>query len=205
MPDNPSAARWLTRLVRTRPKAISLLVGAGLAWVGLCFALGYRLPWFDQHPDWGFFPALNNPRLVVEEIPDSIFAPRYSRRFPYPATADSTGQTVEFYEQYRTNIKNVRSVGFQVTDNDFEPGFHLRLWPGPTDPGTGSQHLRTGFYNFGYEYLELRLGEERGFFKTQATAGVTTLEDFYQYNQPATRQDTLFLRYNRSNYRVYRR
>ena len=38
-------------------------------WVGACFALGYRLPWFDRHPSWGEFPHLTNPRLVVEESP----------------------------------------------------------------------------------------------------------------------------------------
>ncbi|MDO7847266.1 hypothetical protein Q5H92_12915 [Hymenobacter sp. M29] len=236
--------RQLARVARAHPHTVRWLAGGGVVWVGLCFALGYRLPAFDRHPDWRGFPALNNPHLVVEEIPDSIFGHRYSHRFPYPSEAatvvrrgtlagmdpDSTMEItsgyvvrkgwlagrdsavdleitdgLEFYDDYRRNLKNFRSLGFQVTENEFESDIHMHLWTGGNDPGRPSEPWSPGFYQLGYEYLQLNFGGETGFFKDRQSSMSTSLDGFYQYNHPTSRQDTLYLRYgpDNTNYRVY--
>jgi hypothetical protein len=241
-----SFLRWVAGLPRAHPLATRWLVGGGLGWVALCFALGYRLPAFDRHPAWRGFPALGNPYLVVEEIPDSLFGPRYSHRFPYPSEAamvvrrgtfvgmdlDSTVEItsgyvvrngwlvgrdsaadieitdgLELYDDYRRNLKNIHSVGFQVTENDFRSGIRwpLSSWTGVAEMGRPREHWKPGFRKFGYEHLQLRLGDVTGHFKDQQSSESTALDGFYQYNHPASRRDTLYLRYgpNKTNYRVY--
>jgi hypothetical protein len=239
-----SFLRWVAGLPRAHPLATRWLVGGGLGWVALCFALGYRLPAFDQHPAWRGFPALDNPYLVVEEIPDSLFGPRYSHRFPYPSEAamvvrrgtlvgmdlDSTVEItsgyvvrngwlagrdsavdieitdgLELYDDYRRNLKNIHSVGFQVTENNFNSDIHIHLNWGGNDMGRPREPWNPGFRKFGYEYLQLRLGDVTGHFKDQESSESTALDGFYQYNHPASRRDTLYLRYgpHKTNYRVY--
>ncbi|MCC3157083.1 hypothetical protein LJ737_07525 [Hymenobacter sp. 15J16-1T3B] len=210
--------RWAT----AHPKTTGGLLAAGTAgWVALCFSLGYQIPSVDRHPSWQPFPALSNPQLVIEKIPDSIFGPRFGHRFPYPTEADTVThyQTFndedgpvpvrgswELYDDHRS-LTNLRSVGFQVTENDFDSDvhFHLYIYPGnssvtPDEPW--NPHFRT----FGHEYLELNVGGVKAYFKEADVPIVgTSLDDFYQYNHPIRRQDTLFLRYGLSNtnYAIY--
>jgi hypothetical protein len=193
--------RQLVRLASAHPTAVRWLVGAVVAWVGLCFALGCRLPWLDRHPDWPQFPHLTTPRLVVEEIPN--FEERYGHRFPF-VLARPWAEQGYFSDVYRTNLRNVRSLGFQVTDNRFEPGFSLRLhWPGPNSVGRRDDSpTRIGFHNKGYEYLEIRLGHESCFFKLTSFGPHNEIARFYQYNYPRTIQDTLYLRFGDDDWRV---
>ena len=164
--NTPAFLRRFARVARTHPRATRWLAGGLVAWVGACFALGYRLPWFDRHPDWGEFPHLTNPRLVVEEIPDSVFAPRYSHRFPYPEEADSLGRRVEFYHNYATNLRSIRSIGYQPTSNELHLNLDFFHWSGPADLGVYSPRQPNGFYCFGYEYLTLTLTDEVANFKS---------------------------------------
>ena len=190
---------FLRRIARTHPWAVRGLLLGLVAWVVTCFALGYRLPWFDRHPDWGHFPTLTNPRLAVEEIPDSTFAACYNHRFSLP-----DDDRISY--PYRANLKNVSSLGVQVTDNRFNFGLYIRLIPGPNDPGNeqGSPNSwRPRFWVTGYEYLELTLGGEKGNFKSLGYYGHTQLTQIYQYNYPTHQQDTLFLRCWGKDYRVY--
>ncbi|MBJ6107843.1 hypothetical protein JAO73_02390 [Hymenobacter sp. BT523] len=177
------------------------LLGAVLLGAGLCFALGYRLPWRDRHPDWPAFPRTTNPRLVVEKIPD--FAARYGRRFP-AVLARPWARQDDFADVYRLNLRHVRALGYQVTENHFEPRFSLGLhWTSPNDPGR-SEGLptRVGFYTEGYVYVQLRLGEETACFKLPSFGPEGEMVRFYQYNVPRSCGDTLYLRYWDSDYRV---
>lgn len=197
----PAFFRPLARLARAHPVAFRYAVGTPLAWVALCFALGYRLPWFDRHPDWPQFPYQTNPRLVVEEIPD--FEEHYGARFPFVLARQSVQQW-DFSDVYRTNLRNVRSLGYRVTENHFEPSLSLRIhWTSPNDPGrSDNAPARFGFYNKGYEYLEIRLGQETGFFKLPAAGSHNAISTFYQHNYPRTIRDTLYLHSWDTDWRV---
>jgi hypothetical protein len=186
-------------LMKRISRRMLLLVGL----VALAFALGYRLPWMDRHPEWEYFPGLTNPHLVVEEIPafDSI----YGRRFPFTRE----GVAAMFYDDcYRTNLQQVRSVGYQVTGNEFVSGIHwpLSSWPGAADMGHPDDlPVRRGFKTEGYQYLSLQLGSQVGYFKDRFRETPTALTQFYQYNHPRTTRDTLYLRYREFSYRIFYR
>ncbi|MBF9143940.1 hypothetical protein [Hymenobacter properus] len=239
-----SLLHFVARVARAHPRTMWRLAGGLMVWIAICFALGYRLPYVDRHPDWRGFPALSNPHFVVEEIPDFTFAQRYNHRFPYPSEAamvvrrgrlvgmdsDSTveitsGYVVrkgrltgidsavdieitsgwELYDNYRRNLKNIRSVGFQVTENEFDSDIHIHLWGSGNDVGRPSEPWSPGFRKFGYEYMQLNLGGETAYFKDEQSSQSTALDGFYQYNVPTSRQDTLYLRYGptKTNYRIY--
>jgi hypothetical protein len=53
---------------------------------------------------------------VVAEIPD--FNKRYGRCYQLPTPTQLDG--FNFEEYYRTNLENVRNLGFQQAGNDFE-------------------------------------------------------------------------------------
>jgi hypothetical protein len=179
------------------------LIGSVLLWVGLCFVLGYRLPWFDRHPDWPEFPRMSNPRLVVEYIPDSVFERCYARRFPQ-VLARQEDQQYDFSDTYRTNLRNLRSLGSRVTDNDFTTGYSINTsFGGGNDPGRQSTPTSLArFDNDGYEYVELRLGQETTNFKHRLPTTGSSLQWFYQYNLPRHSRDTLYLRYFDTDYRI---
>jgi hypothetical protein len=182
-----------------------ILLPTGLVggFVALSFALGYSLPGVDQHADWPEFPNLTNPHLVVEYIPafDSI----YGRCFPYPRG----GVDAMFYDDsYRTNLQQVRSVGYQVTGNEFESGIHwpLSSWSGVADMGHSDDLPEPrGFRPKGYQYLSVHLGSQVGYFKNHFRWTPTALTLFYQYNYPRSTRDTLYLRYYDHNYRIFYR
>ena len=175
---------------RTFIKPLMLVLAAALAWTGLCFALGYRLPQPDRHPDWRHFPYLSNPRLVVEEIPD--FAERYGHRFPF-VLARQEGERWYFEEVYRTNLRNIRSLGYCTTGNDFE-GLSFRVTSGGNDVGrSGVSPSQFGFHQEGYQYLQVKLGTEVGGIKEPFRDSSNAMVTFYQYNNPNTTRDTLYL------------
>lgn len=174
-----------------------------LSLVALTFGLGYRLPWVDRHPDWPPFPYLTNPHLVVEEIPQ--FDSLYGRRFPFTREGVATPS---YEDCYRTNLHQVRSLGYQVTQNDFRSGIRwpLSSWPGAADIGHPDDLPEPrGFIPKGYQYLSLQLGSQVGYFKVGFRETPTALTRFYQYNHPRTTRDTLYLRHWDQNWRVFYR
>ena len=201
----PSAGRRLGRWLAAHRGRLALLVlGLALA-LGLACATGWRPPGPDRHPGWSRFPHLTNPRLVAEEIPD--FAARYGRRYHLPAAAVAEARPVEAYwfgPYYRTNLTDVRRLGYRRTGNDFSWGGRgISLGGNERGPARGLEppHFRPE----GYDYLELRLGELVGYFKEEVYENKISLPYFYQYNHPAAATDTLFLRYYSGDYRVYAR
>ncbi|MBD2716869.1 hypothetical protein KBK19_17630 [Microvirga sp. STR05] len=187
----------------------------------MCFSLGYQIPSFDRHPSWQPFPVLTNPQLVVVEIPDSVFGPQYGHRFSYPDEADTVlhyqtfndfdgPQRVhgswELYDDHRS-LQNIRSIGFQATENDFDSDIHIRLHVYPGNSSVRPEEpWNPHFSTFGHEYLELNIGGVKANCKASDISVLSTsLDDFYQYNHPVRQQDTLFLRYGpeNTNYCIY--
>ena len=111
---------------------------------------------------------------------------------------------MEFYENYDTNLRSVRSIGYQPTSNELHLNLDFLHWSGPADLGVYSPRQPNGFRSFGYEYLTLTLADETAYFKASGIADTyTKLYNFYQYNYPKSRYDTLFLRTAHTNYRVF--
>jgi hypothetical protein len=185
--------------LRRRLRLIGLVGGV----VALAFGLGYRLPWFDRHPDWQEFPHLTNPHLVVEEIQE------YDHRLSFP-TPRTGVKDMNFSDTYCTNLRAVRSLDRQITQNDFESGIRMPFsyWPSPAEMGHSAADAppqELGFVPGGYEYLSVQFGPEVGYFKGRFSGASTTLARFYQYNQPRTIRDTLYLRYWRNDWRIFYR
>jgi hypothetical protein len=186
---------------RTHRLLLVLSLAAGLG--ALTFGLGYRLPGVDRHPDWQEFPHLTNPHLVVEEIPQ--FDSLYGRRFPFTREGVAAAN---FADCYRTNLHQVRAVGYQITDNDFRSGIRIPLssWTGVAEMGhSDTRPQESGFIPEGYQYLSVQLGAEIGYFKGGIRGASTTLTRLYQYNQPRTIRDTLYLRYWENDWRIFYR
>jgi hypothetical protein len=101
----------------------------------------------------------------------------------------------------------VRFLAYQVMSNEFKSGLSLNLYPGEnstihTDPYP-TPTMR--FSQRGYQYYELRLGNEKTYCKDYYYSPFPPLLLFYQYNYPRGEQDTLFLHSAPSNYRIYLR
>ena len=197
------------RLARAHPRATRWLAGGALAWVAACFALGYRLPGFDQHPDWPEFPQTTNPRLVVEPIPDEEFEYRYAHRFPQVLGRQRTWQRFHQWDLddlYGTNLHNIRLLGFQATENRFEEHFLPHLYWNLGTPNGGNERdnpeQNTRFYQKGYEYFKIYNFKQNGYFKIKSHSEHTWLESFYQYNVPKNTSDTLYINYFSDNWRV---
>lgn len=179
------------------------LLGLGAGLVALAYALGYRLPGFDRHPDWQEFPHLTNPHLVVEEIQE------YDHRLFFPTPREGV-KALNFSDSYRTNLRAVRSVGYQITNNRFRSGIRMPFsyWPGPAEMGHSTADASAQELSFvpgGYEYLSVQFGSEVGYFKGRFRGASTTLARFYQYNQPRNSRDTLYLRYWENDWRIFYR
>jgi hypothetical protein len=173
--------------------------------VALTFGLGYRLPGADRHPDWPPFPGLTNPHLVVEQIP--AFDSLYGRRFPFTRKGVAA---MRYEDCYRTNLHQICSLGYQITHNQFQSGIRgpLSSWTGVAEMGRSDSDTppeRTGFRPGGYQYLSLQLGSQVGYFKSRFWETPRVLTQFYQYNQPRTTRDTLYLRYGEQNWRIFYR
>jgi hypothetical protein len=182
---------------RTQRLLLVLSLGAGVG--ALSFGLGYRLPGFDRHPLWPEFPGVDNPHLAVQLVPN--FDARYGRRYQLPAPARRDGFSFDDY--YRTNLKNVRALGFQQTGNDFEWDLRFHGLSGGNNDYYPHQPAPKGFRPSGYQYLELTLGREKGYCKAAQYQTSNTLTTFYQYNYPATARDTLFIRFQGLDYCIY--
>jgi hypothetical protein len=185
----------MTPLSRTRLRWLGLVAGL----VALAFSLGYRLPWFDRHPDWQEFPHLTNPHLMVAQVPD--FARRYGHRFHLPEPVVYPSDGLWFDKYYQPNLRNVRTLGFQQTGNTFIVDLHLGFGNG-TAPGRDSPATPALFFPTGYEYLEVSLAGKKAYCKQKVAERNTSLVDYYQYNYPAAPTDTLFLRYSGVDYYV---
>jgi hypothetical protein len=189
-----SAAAW---------RRLGFLLGLAALALTLAYTSGWRLPGLDRHPSWDEFPHLTNPRLIVEEIPD--FDARYGRRYQLPAAVVEESRPVNAYwfeAYYRTNLKSVRRLGYRRTGNTFDwGGWGLSFGGNERGPAQGvtGPHFRPD----GYEYLELTLAEQSGYFKGEVYENNRYLPYFYQYNYPAAPTDTLFLRHASSDYRVF--
>lgn len=185
----------------------TLLLATGLAGLaGLAYAWaytqGYRLPGPDRHPDWPAFPRLTNPRLVVEPVPD--FADRYGAHYGF-ATPRLGYWAEDFSDCYRTNLRAVRRVGYQRTGSDYH-GHWNPLWAGGSGNSLGHEPPPEPLFTpSGTEYLALTLGGVTGYFRGEPhrNLDLTARADFYQYNYPGTRRDTLFLRFRGTDYRIF--
>lgn len=184
-----------------RMQRLPLVLSLGVSLLVLCFGLGYRLPSFDRHPTWPEFPGLDNPRLVVQLVPN--FDARYGHRYQLPDPARLNSFSFEAY--YRTNLKNVRALGFQQTGNDFEWDLRFHGLSGGNNDYYPHEPAPHGFRPTGYQYLELTLASAKGYCKAKQYQTSNTLTTFYQYNCPTTVQDTLFLRFQGLDYCVFLR
>jgi hypothetical protein len=185
------SSRWpLTRV--SKYLLVILLVLAVFA--GFVSGLGYQLPQADVHPDWQEFPQLKTTHLVVERVVDfdSLYGHRYrlsaAMRSGDPDAVDSLPVTA------------VRVLGHRVNTNRFQiGGAHVSNNSGMVIGPSASQ----GFNQYGDEYMEVNLAGEKGYFKNIYASYDPPLYDFHQYNQPTSRQDTLFLHFVSDDYRIF--
>jgi hypothetical protein len=94
----------------------------------------------------------------------------------------------------------VRVLGHRVHRNTFQIGAahvsnNAGMVIGPSEA--------EGFNQYGDEYMELNLAGEKGYFKDTYASYEPSLYFFHQYNQPTSRQDTLFLRFVSDDYRIF--
>lgn len=140
---------------------------------------------------------------MVEPAPG--FAPGDGDRYCF-ATPREGNQNWDFSDCYPTNLRAVRWVGYQRTGSHYRGGWHP-LWAGGGGNSMGHEDLHPLplFTPSGTEYLALTPGGVRGYFRgePQQSPSVTARADFYQYNYPATRRATLFLRFRGNDYRVF--
>jgi hypothetical protein len=158
----------------------------------LVFILGYQVPQADAYPHWPEFPQLQTAHLVVEFIPD--FDVRYGRRYHLPETFGYGGVD-------SPRVTAVRALGHWVQGNTFQVA-EARHY---TNSGrfTPYPSAGQGFSQFGDNYLEINLAGEKGYCKNSYYSYRPPLFYVYQYNQPTTRQDTLLLRVDTQDYRIF--
>lgn len=182
---------FFTALLRYRRPLLTALACGTL----LVFALGYRLPQADAHPDWPELPHLKSAHLVVERIPD--FDARYGSRYAIPdslrydGVVDSPRETA------------VRVLGHRVTQNAYEFG----ATNGYSNSGRYTPYPPTGwcFNQYGEMYIEVNVAGQKGYGKWWYTSYEPPLRYVYQYNQPTKRQDTLLLHVLDEDYRIFSR
>lgn len=182
-------------------------VGIGvISYIILMFAFGYKIPWFDKHPDWKEFPSLTNKKIVIQEIKNfnKIYGQKY-RILPKPETAS---EEYDFERCYKKNVKNLKTIGYRATGNEFKYyGFFtfsgLRGGGNSTGASYNSDYAGASFSQNGYEYLEFTLNNQKGYFKAKKSSPNTELQYFYQYNYPEKENDTLFFNYVGDNYKAY--
>lgn len=183
---------------------IKVTIGV-LSYIALMFVFGYKIPWFDKHPDWNEFPSLTNKKIVIQEIKN--FDKMYGKKYRIPKL-EVVSDSYNFERCYRNNLKNIKSIDYRTTDNKFKyRGFFnfsgLRGGGNSTGASNNSDYNGTSFSQNGYEYLEFTLNNQKGYFKAKNSLSNTVLERFYQYNYPQKENDTLFFNYSGTNYRAY--
>jgi hypothetical protein len=163
--------------------------------VAFAFAVGYRLPQPDAHPDWHEFPHLTSTHFVVELIPD--FDARYGPRYQLPDAFQHDGVVDS------PRVTAVRVLGYRVKQNTFQVG----ATNGLTNSGRYTLYPPTGwcFNQLGETYLEVNVAGEKGYFKGWYSSYEPPLRFIYQYNQPTRRQDTLLLHIDGDDYRLFLR
>lgn len=188
MPHSPRGP--LTKLGKYWLVLLVVLV----ALVGFGIRSGYKLPQADTHPDWAEFPQLKTQRLVVERVAnfDSLYGHRYrlsvAVRSGDPDAVDSLPVTA------------VHVLGHRVHVNRFQVGVSHAANNAGVALGPTEEH---GFNQYGDKYLEIDLAGEKGYCKETYASYEPALYFFHQYNQPTSRQDTLFLRYVSDDYRIF--
>ena len=191
---------------RTLFTKTKIKVGIGvISYIILMFVFGYKIPWFDKHPDWNEFPSLTNKKIVIQEIKN--FDKMYGKKYRIPKL-EVVSDAYNFERCYRNNLKNIKSIDYRITDNKFKyRGFFnfsgLRGGGNSTGASNNSDFYGSSFTQNGYEYLEFTLNNQKGYFKAKNSLSNTALERFYQYNYPQKENDTLFFNYSGTNYRAY--
>jgi hypothetical protein len=161
---------------------------------GFLIRSGYQLPQADIHPDWPEFPQLKTKHLVVERIAnfDSLYGKRYrlsaAVRLGFSDAVDSLPVTA------------VRTLGHRVSGNDFK--FTQAAISNNAGMVVGPSAGK-GFNQYGVEYWEIDLAGEKGYFKDTYASYFPPHYFFHQYNQPTSRQDTLFLRFVSDDYCIF--
>lgn len=169
----------------------------------ILFFLGYKIPWFDKHPDWSEFPKLSDKNFIVEEIQN--FHVKYKGIYHLPKL-ETHIDSFWFVDYYLKNVKNVKSIGFRTTENELEWGSffnNFKISSGGNSNNYGKKGWPTRFIQKGYEYLELNIGSKSAFFKLPALSDDPATSYFYQYNYPQNEKDTLFIRNWLFDYRIY--
>jgi hypothetical protein len=60
-------------IIRHKKKYVFLTVSVML-YIVFLLSYGYKIPWFDKHPTWPYFPEHTNPSIVIEQVyPNIIF------------------------------------------------------------------------------------------------------------------------------------
>jgi hypothetical protein len=87
------------------------------------------------------------------------------------------GDGFSFTAYYRTNLRNVRTLGFQRTGNEMTPSQRLNF------SGNDAGHVPSAslplFRPTGYEYLAVNLAGVTGYYKREAYQVYTILLVFY--------------------------
>ena len=193
----------MKKLLQKHKKKLKILAIFIVLYIITIFLLGYKIPWFDKHPDWKEFPHITNKKIVIEEIKDfdSIYGNRY--RIPTPIIVSDE---YSFGKYNKTNLKNFKTIDFRVTDNKFYRDRIFKLSGMSGGNSTGSDYspdFSIGFFNNGYAYLEIEVGHQKGYFKQYSYTKGEHLDNFYQYNYPKTDKDTLFFRNFKTDYKAY--
>ncbi|MDO7888215.1 hypothetical protein [Hymenobacter cheonanensis] len=162
-----------------------------------CVAAGYRadyhFPQADAHPDWPVFPQLYTQHLMVEPITDidSLYGRRLHLRHNYEG---------DLLEVDSPQVSAVRVRGHRVRRNTFQ------FWE-PNNTTSSGRYIgpveTQGFNQYRDQYLEVDVAGEKGYFKVDYASFVPALDNIHQYNLPTDRQDTLFLRVDSKDYRIF--
>lgn len=177
----PLAARYTTKYW------LVLLVGL-IACLGLGSRLGYHFPQADAHPDWSAFPQLKTQHLVVEHLAD--FDARYRHRYQLRRTMRYGVRFGDSEAVDSPRVSAVRELWHRVSHNTFQatvanPYSNAGIYAGPVE--------EQGFNQYGDAYMEVDLAGEKGYFKQAYASYLPSFYFIHQYNQPTSRQDTLFL------------
>ena len=57
---------------KNKKRALFLLI-ALIIYCVIIFSYGYKIPWFDKHPSWPYFPEHTNQNIVIEQVFPKVF------------------------------------------------------------------------------------------------------------------------------------
>ena len=193
----------MKKLLKKYSKKLKILVTLTFIYIVAIFSLGYKIPWFDKHPDWQEFPNLSNKNIVIEKIEN--FELDYGHKFNEIPLSKNEISLFGFQSLNKENLKNIKSINFVVTKNNFIRSSIIDISFNWNSTGRRNDFpFEMYFYQRGIEYLEFSIGNQKGFFKAaDRIRGSSYEKSFYQYNYPKTDKDTLFFRYWEHNYKAY--